>query len=123
MRIGLGRRRGGPGAGREPDDVPTITSARPPLAEDVERRTTRYLISMGVRTACLILAVVVTGWLRWVFLAGAIFLPYAAVVLANAGRERVSTPDTVFDPRGITAGPETPARPETPAGPEEERDA
>ena len=56
-------------------------------------------------------------------LAGAIFLPYAAVVLANAGRERVSTPDTVFDPRGITAGPETPARPETPAGPEEERDA
>jgi hypothetical protein len=88
--------------------VQTVTSARRPLREDVDHRTERYLISMGIRTACVILAVVATGALRWVFLAGAVLLPYLAVVLANAGRERASIPDTFMDPTAITAGPPTP---------------
>jgi len=33
--------------------------------------------------------VVFDGWLRWVFIAGAIALPYLSVVFANGGRERV----------------------------------
>ena len=42
---------------------------------------------MGIRTACVIAAIVTPGWMRWVFLAGAVALPYLAVVVANAGRE------------------------------------
>lgn len=69
----------------------TITGARVGVSDDVSTRTRRYLISMGIRTACVILAVVFTGWLRWVFAAGAILLPYISVVLANSGRERIET--------------------------------
>jgi len=57
----------------------------------------RYLVSMGVRTACFLLAVVVHGPLRWVFVLAAIVLPYLAVVFANAGRERsLPTPPEIF---------------------------
>jgi len=49
-------------------------------------RTRRYLISMGIRTVCLVLAIFVAhGWLRLIFIAAAIVLPWVAVVLANAG--------------------------------------
>jgi hypothetical protein len=44
----------------------------------------RYLLSMLIRTACFVAAVVIDSWVRWVFLAGALFLPYVAVVMANA---------------------------------------
>ena len=40
---------------------------------------------MSLRTVCFIGAVLVgPGWLRWVLIAGAVFLPYIAVVMANA---------------------------------------
>ena len=42
---------------------------------------------MGVRTTCFLLAVIFSGWPRWFFIAGAVLLPYVAVVVANAGRE------------------------------------
>lgn len=42
---------------------------------------------MGIRLACLPLAVVTDGWLRWTFILGAIVLPYVAVVIANATRQ------------------------------------
>ena len=44
----------------------------------------RYSLAMGIRTLCIVLAMVVQGWLMWVLFAGAIFLPYFAVVIANA---------------------------------------
>jgi hypothetical protein len=63
-----------------------ITSAQRPRSEDIGGRQKRYLISMAIRTACFILAVVSIGhWFMWVFLVGAVFLPYVAVVMANAG--------------------------------------
>ncbi|MFM2352231.1 MAG: hypothetical protein RL096_712, partial [Actinomycetota bacterium] len=40
----------------------------------------RYTLAMSIRVACLILAMVVQGWLMWVFFAGAILLPYFAYV-------------------------------------------
>jgi hypothetical protein len=43
---------------------------------------------MAVRTICFVLAVVSTGPLRWSFVAAAVFLPYVAVVLANATDRR-----------------------------------
>ncbi len=66
-----------------------ITSARPGVRDDVDNRTRRYLVSMGVRTACFLGAVVADGWLRWVLIAAALVLPYFSVVFANGGRERV----------------------------------
>jgi len=39
---------------------------------------------MSIRTVCFVLFVVVDHPMRWVFVIGAVFLPYIAVVLANA---------------------------------------
>lgn len=66
----------------------TITSAQRALSDEQTGRTRKYLISMGIRTACVIGAIFVPGWPRWVLIAGAVVLPYLAVVIANAGRER-----------------------------------
>jgi len=44
---------------------------------------------MMVRTACFILTVILPSPFRWIALAGAVFLPYIAVVVANAGRETI----------------------------------
>ncbi|WP_283132915.1 DUF3099 domain-containing protein [Rhizohabitans arisaemae] len=77
-----------------------MTDAQPSLTEDIGRRERRYLIQMGIRIVCLLMIVVVDGWLRWAFAAGAIFLPYFAVIFANAGREPSNTPDlSVYTPQ------------------------
>lgn len=73
--------------GRRGEEIHTVTSAQRALSEEQTGRTRRYLISMGIRTACVIIAIFVPGWPRWVFIAGAVVLPYLAVVIANAGRE------------------------------------
>ncbi len=91
-----GRRRS---SRRSPEPVYQITQARRGVADDVDGRARRYLISMGVRTACFVLAVVTHGWLRWVLVAGALVLPYVSVVFANGGRERAGTlPDLSLPP-------------------------
>jgi hypothetical protein len=98
-----GLRRGGP---REP--VYQITGARRGVRDDVDGRTRRYLVSMGIRTVCFVLAVVADGWLRWTLIAAALVLPYLSVVFANGGRERIETlpdPDIAADRRAID-GPE-----------------
>lgn len=77
------------GRTRRTDPVQVVTTARPSLSADVSARTRRYLLMMGIRTTCFVLAVLVPGWPRWVFIAGAVGLPYIAVVFANAGREPV----------------------------------
>ncbi len=68
-------------------EVFTITSASRGLSEQQPDRTKRYLISMAIRTVCVLSAIVVPGWPRWALIAGAVVLPYLAVVLANGGRE------------------------------------
>lgn len=71
----------------ETAEVYSITATPRSVADQQRGRRTRYLISMGIRTLCFVLAIVVSGPLRWVLLSGAIVLPYVAVVLANAGSE------------------------------------
>ena len=68
------------------DDVPVrITTAATSRQADISTRQRRYVISMAIRTLCFLGAVVVgPGWLRWVLVAGAVLLPYVAVVMANA---------------------------------------
>ena len=70
------------------DDSVSITGAKVPLSEDQKQRTRRYLLSMAIRTVCFIGAILASGWLRWALVAGAVLLPYFAVVMANAGRGR-----------------------------------
>ncbi|MGL4173324.1 MAG: DUF3099 domain-containing protein [Actinomycetota bacterium] len=76
--------RSGPHSRNEADAVYTITGAQASLDDDLGPRMRRYLISMSIRTICFVLAVVFTGTLRWIFIAAAVFLPYIAVVMANA---------------------------------------
>ncbi len=93
----------------QPEGVYSITGAAESLSDDQTGRTRRYLFSMGVRTACVLLAIVVPGWPRWVLIAGAVVLPYLAVVAANAGRSRRAP---------APVAPAAPMRPALPSGPE-----
>jgi Protein of unknown function (DUF3099) len=61
-----------------------ITDARTSHSDDLRHRQKRYLMSMAIRTLCFIGAVIVDSWLRWVLVVAALFLPYVAVVMANA---------------------------------------
>lgn len=85
-----------------------VTNAPVPLEVDISRRTRRYLIQMGIRTACFLLAIVVPGVLRWVLLGAAVVLPYVAVLFANAGRERQEPTSIGVPPARLPAGPDLP---------------
>ncbi|MGI3780595.1 MAG: DUF3099 domain-containing protein [Janthinobacterium lividum] len=66
----------------------SITTARAGSSVDTSQRIRRYTITMAFRTACFVLGVTVAhGWLQWVMLAGAVFLPYMGVLLANQANE------------------------------------
>lgn len=69
-------------------EVHRITTAAVSLSDDQRSRTRRYLVSMTIRTACFLGAVFAPSPWRWILLVGALFLPYVAVVMANAGRGR-----------------------------------
>ena len=81
-------------SGRHPS-VHVVTQAHRSLSDDITYRQRRYLLMMGIRTACFVIAVVLFlnhfGWLTAIPAIGAIFIPYFAVVFANGGRE----PDNV----------------------------
>ncbi|WP_222851057.1 DUF3099 domain-containing protein [Phytoactinopolyspora mesophila] len=70
--------------GRRDEPVQSVTTAAQGRSHDLRSRRNRYLWMMGIRIACLPLAVITTGWVRWFFIAGAVVLPYIAVVIANA---------------------------------------
>ena len=93
----------------QPGAAVVITSARTSRSDDISRRQQRYLLSMGVRTACFVLAVVTSGPLRWVFFAAAVVLPYVAVVVANISTRREtlsSAPYFTDDARALEGPPE-----------------
>ncbi|GAB3294622.1 hypothetical protein GCM10027427_14650 [Pseudoclavibacter terrae] len=51
-------------------------------------RMKKYTIMMLIRVACFVALIWVRGPWMFVFAAGAIFLPYFAVVIANAATQR-----------------------------------
>lgn len=63
--------------------IQSVTTAHRGRSADMSTRRKRYLWMMGIRLVCLPLALVVDGWARWLFIAGAVALPYFAVVVAN----------------------------------------
>ena len=94
---------------RGDDDAIRITTAAPDRGLETAARQRRYLYSMAVRTACVIGAVVVgPGWLRWVLVAGAVILPYVAVVAANVTDRRdrsLPLTDAAYVHGELAAGP------------------
>jgi hypothetical protein len=69
--------------------VPTvITNARTGSSREMASREKQYVITMAFRMACFISIFFVHGWVRWVVLAGAVFLPFIAVLFANQANEK-----------------------------------
>ena len=81
-------------SGRRPS-VHVVTQAHRSLSDDIAYRQRRYLLMMGIRAVCFVIAVVLFvnhfGWLTAIPAVGAIFIPYFAVVFANGGREPDNT--------------------------------
>jgi hypothetical protein len=78
------------------DEAVRITTAGISAADEMRHRQRRYLWSMGVRTVCFVGAIAIgPGVLRWVLIAAAVFLPYIAVVMANAADRTGSEQDLV----------------------------
>ena len=68
--------------------VQSITDAQEGHTDEMRRRMVKYTVAMSIRLACLLLFFFVDGWLRWAFIAGAVFLPWIAVVIANSGSDQ-----------------------------------
>jgi hypothetical protein len=97
-------------------ETPQSATSLPAAPErEVDRRSTRYLIMMGIRVACFALMVFVRpyGWYTWLFCIAAVLLPYIAVVLANVGQES-KTPAAVDPERALPAAPTVAPEPESP---------
>ena len=70
-----------------PDRMVVVTTAGRSHREDLRLRTRRYLITQGIRVACVLLAVLLPVPVPWkiAFIVGGIVLPWFGVVAANAG--------------------------------------
>ena len=62
----------------------SITTVSESPDDERKSRMLKYTLAMTIRVVCIVVAMFVDGWLMWLAFAGAIFLPYFAVVLANA---------------------------------------
>ena len=60
-----------------------ITDARMGTSDEMSARIRQYTITMSIRAACFISMIFVHGVFRWVLFAGAVILPFVAVVAAN----------------------------------------
>lgn len=69
-----------------------ITTAGTSRNEEIAARQKRYIISMSIRSACFIGAVIAglnhVTWLWPILIGAAIVLPYVAVVAANAAHTK-----------------------------------
>lgn len=66
--------------------------------EERSQRFKQYTIAMIIRSVCVLLAVVLTGPLQWLAIAGAVLLPYFAVVNANSPQAKQSKQPLAGEP-------------------------
>ena len=76
--------------GERKPEVHLVTDAARGRAQDIDARKRSYLIKMGIRTVCLIVAIVLYAvGVPWPFLlvliVASTVLPWMSVVVANAG--------------------------------------
>lgn len=99
--------------------VPRITDARTAHSDEMHSRMVKYTVSMSIRLVCLFLLFFVQGWMMWVVIAGAVVLPWFAVVIANAGSDTrnmtgTDSPYTEAPPAQLQERPQQPqGSPET----------
>jgi hypothetical protein len=77
--------------------VHSITDAAAAHSEDMRQRMIKYALAMGIRMVCLILIFVVDGWFKILMVAGALFLPWIAVVIANGSDKAEIHSDSLLD--------------------------
>jgi hypothetical protein len=99
---------------REQDEAVRITTAASSRDVDIATRQKRYLLSMSLRSLCFVGAIVAAlahvGWLWPILIAGALILPYIAVVMANATSSKsdgFSLIDSQYGRPELTAGPKS----------------
>lgn len=84
--------------------LPSVTTLPASPRDDRRARMVKYTVAMVIRVICIVLMLFVQGWWLLVFAAGAIFLPYFAVIIANSttspGRDEVERPG----PRALGGG-------------------
>jgi hypothetical protein len=82
------------------DPVAALTELPPSPEQEQGARMRRYAITMGIRLVCVIACLFVQGWWLLIPALGAIFLPYVAVVFANAvsttGSRSVERPGAIL---------------------------
>ena len=83
--------------------VQSATNVSGPLSADIDLRTKRYAIQMGIRVVCFILAILTPAPWRWIFLAGAVVLPYVAVIGANTPTKETNTTPLGLTPPALPA--------------------
>lgn len=93
-----------------PSGATNITDARAGSSVEMSQRIRRYTVTMAFRTVCFLVAVIFAhGWLQWVLFAGAVFLPYMAVLLANQantkGLKKPVRRGAPGDAKQLTTGP------------------
>ena len=110
------RRHGSRPVSRPRDEAVRITTAASNRNDDIAARQKRYLISMTLRSLCFVGAIVAAlahvAWLWPILIAGALILPYVAVVLANATTSKDDGIDLLDGGyvRELDAGARPPAR-------------
>jgi len=84
------------------DQAHLVTEARQSRSAEINQRERRYLLMMGIRLVCFVVTVVMFvnhgGWLTVIPAAGAIALPYFAVVVANSKRPAGSDGFRAYEP-------------------------
>lgn len=101
---------GEPGRFSGDPEVHSITDAAGAHSVDMHKRMVKYALAMGIRMVCLILIFVVDGWFKLIPVAGAVFLPWIAVIIANGSDLAEAHSDLLLDSAPL-------AELEAPAGP------
>lgn len=88
---------GNPGEPAGDSEVHSITDAAAAHSEEMRQRMIKYAVAMGIRMVCLILIFVVDGWFKLLPIAGAVFLPWFAVIVANGSDKAEVHADSLLD--------------------------
>jgi len=88
---------GEPDAVSSDPEVHSITDAAAAHSEDMRERMIKYAVAMGIRMVCIVLIFVVDGWFKIIAIAGAVFLPWIAVVIANGNDKAEDHSDSLLD--------------------------
>ncbi|OAE01736.1 DUF3099 domain-containing protein [Arthrobacter sp. OY3WO11] len=107
---------GEPGRFSGDSEVHSITDAAGAHSEDMRQRMIKYALAMGIRMVCLVLIFVVDGWFKIIPVAGAVFLPWIAVIIANGNDKAEGHSDLLLDsaPLAELEGPAVPPAREDP---------